>query len=71
MDDYLSADFDAAKATMPYLRSILVQYKVQYKSNAKKPELVALFNEHVKPLRDEILASRAAVKPSAKGIIDA
>ncbi|KAL2020858.1 hypothetical protein VTK56DRAFT_7849 [Thermocarpiscus australiensis] len=69
--DYLQADFDPWSLTVPRLRSILVTHNVQYPSQAKKPQLVELFNEHVLPQSKEILATRARAKRSSKGIVDA
>ncbi|CAK7220062.1 inner nuclear membrane protein enriched at telomere/subtelomere region [Sporothrix curviconia] len=69
--DYLQPGFDPASLTNPRLRSILVTYNVHYPSNAKKPELVELFNEHVAPQAKKILARRARAKRSSMGIVDA
>ncbi|AEO65842.1 uncharacterized protein THITE_2113354 [Thermothielavioides terrestris NRRL 8126] len=69
--DYLQADFDPWSLTVPRLRSILVTHNIQYPSQAKKPQLVDLFNEHVLPQSKQILATRARAKRSSKGIVDA
>ncbi|KAL1906764.1 inner nuclear membrane protein enriched at telomere/subtelomere region [Sporothrix stenoceras] len=69
--DYLQPGFDPAGLTNPRLRSILVTYNVHYPSNAKKPELVELFNTHVAPQASKILARRARAKRSSMGIVDA
>lgn len=69
--DYLQPGFDPAGLTNPRLRSILVTYNVHYPSNAKKPELVELFNIHVAPQASKILARRARAKRSSMGIVDA
>ena len=69
--DYLQPGFDPASLTNPRLRSILVTYNVHYPSNAKKPDLVELFNEHVAPQAKKILARRARAKRSSMGIVDA
>ncbi|KIH86970.1 sister chromatid separation protein [Sporothrix brasiliensis 5110] len=69
--DYLQPGFDPASLTNPRLRSILVTYNVNYPSNAKKPELVELFNANVAPQASKILARRARAKRSSMGIVDA
>ncbi|CAK7562678.1 MAG: inner nuclear membrane protein enriched at telomere/subtelomere region [Sporothrix epigloea] len=69
--DYLQPGFDPASLTNPRLRSILVTYNVHYPSNAKKPELIEMFNEHVAPQAKKILARRARAKRSSMGIVDA
>ncbi|CAK7264733.1 inner nuclear membrane protein enriched at telomere/subtelomere region [Sporothrix epigloea] len=69
--DYLQPGFDPGSLTIPRLRSILVTYNVHYPSNAKKPELVEMFNEHVVPQAKKILARRARAKRSSMGIVDA
>ncbi|KAL2178688.1 Man1-Src1p-C-terminal domain-containing protein [Thermothelomyces heterothallicus CBS 202.75] len=69
--DYLQPDFDPWSLTVPRLRSILVTHNVHYPSQAKKPQLIDLFNEHVQPQSKQILASRARAKRTSKGIVDA
>ena len=69
--DYLQTDFDPWSLTVPRLRSILVTHNVHYPSQAKKPQLIELFNEHVLPQSKQILAARARAKRSSRGIVDA
>ncbi|KAK4250840.1 Man1-Src1p-C-terminal domain-containing protein [Corynascus novoguineensis] len=69
--DYLQADFDPWSLTVPRLRSILVTHNIHYPSQAKKPQLIDLFNEHVQPQSKQILASRARAKRTSRGIVDA
>ncbi|KAL2132293.1 hypothetical protein VTI74DRAFT_3980 [Chaetomium olivicolor] len=69
--DYLQADFDPRTLTVPRLRSILVTHNIHYPSQAKKPQLIELFNEHVLPQSRHILATRARAKRSSRGIVDA
>lgn len=69
--DYLQADFDPWSLTVPRLRSILVTHNIQYPSQAKKPQLIDLFNEHVLPQSKQILATRARAKRTSRGIVDA
>ncbi|OTA98496.1 hypothetical protein M426DRAFT_109532 [Hypoxylon sp. CI-4A] len=68
---YLQPGFDPNSITMSHLRSILVNYNVPYTSNAKKGQLVDLFNQHVAPQAKKILAERARAKRTSKGIFDA
>lgn len=69
--DYLQGDFDPKSLTVPRLRSILVTHNVHYPSQAKKPQLIELFNEHVLPQSNQILAARARAKRTSRGIVDA
>ncbi|KAK4154644.1 Man1-Src1p-C-terminal domain-containing protein [Chaetomidium leptoderma] len=69
--DYLQADFDPWSLTVPRLRSILVTHNIHYPSQAKKPQLVELFDEHVVPQSKQILATRARAKRTSRGIVDA
>ncbi|KAK4190549.1 Man1-Src1p-C-terminal domain-containing protein [Podospora australis] len=69
--DYLLPDFDPKSLTVPRLRSILVTHNVQYPSQAKKPQLIEIFNDQVVPQSKKILAARARVKRMSRGIVDA
>lgn len=69
--DYLQADFDPWSLTVPRLRSVLVTHDVPYPSQAKKPQLVELFIQHVVPQSKHLLAARARAKRSSRGIVDA
>lgn len=68
--DYLEPGFDANSLTVPKLRNVLVTHDVTYPSNAKKPQLVQLFNEEVVPKAKKLLSARRRLKPSSKGIVD-
>ncbi|KAH7064828.1 sister chromatid separation protein-like protein [Macrophomina phaseolina] len=68
--EYFSPDFDPSTITVPRLRSILVAHNVKYPSSAKKPELIALFNQHVAPQAQKYLAAQSRTRRSAKGIVD-
>jgi hypothetical protein len=68
--DYLEPGFDANTLTVPKLRNVLVTHDVTYPSNAKKPQLVQLFNEEVVPQAKKLLAARRRIKPSSRGIVD-
>ena len=71
LSDYLADDFDPTAVTAPRLRSILVAHNVAYPSNAKKPALVHLFNQHVVPQRGKLLAERDHARRTSRGIVDA
>ena len=68
--DYLQPGFDPKSLTIPRLRSILVAHNVPYSSNAKKGQLVEIFNEQIVPQSSKILNARARAKRSSKGIFD-
>lgn len=68
--DYLEPGFDPNSLTVPKLRNVLVTHDVTYPSNAKKPQLVQLFNEEVIPQARKLLSARRRLKPSSRGIVD-
>ncbi|KAI0506103.1 Man1-Src1p-C-terminal domain-containing protein [Xylaria bambusicola] len=68
--DYLQPGFDPKSLTIPRLRSILVAHNVPYSSNAKKGQLVEIFNDQILPQSAKILNARARAKRSSKGIFD-
>jgi hypothetical protein len=68
--DYLEPGFDPNSLTVPKLRNVLVTHDVTYPSNAKKPQLVQLFNEQVIPQAKKLLSARRRLKPSSRGIVD-
>lgn len=47
--DYLMPNFDPNKLRVPELRRILLFHDVEYRSSAKKPELVSLFQANITP----------------------
>ncbi|KAF2478379.1 sister chromatid separation protein-like protein [Lindgomyces ingoldianus] len=67
---YLDPEVEVGKITVPELRSILLKHGVTYPSSAKKPVLVALFNERILPQADKIHLAQARTKPSTRGIED-
>lgn len=67
---YLAPGFDAASLTVPRLRNILLTHDVDYPSNAKKTQLVQLFNDEVTPQARKLLSASKRVKRSARGIVD-
>jgi hypothetical protein len=69
--DYLQTGFDSTSLTVPRLRSILVQYNIPYPSNAKKPQLVEIFEANVLPQSRKILSARARARRTSKGIENA
>lgn len=68
--EYFRPGFDPSSVTVPKLRSILVAHNVKYPSSAKKPELIALFNQYVAPQAQAHLAAQSRTKRSARGIVD-
>ncbi|QDS78184.1 hypothetical protein FKW77_005475 [Venturia effusa] len=72
MDDlgYLEPGFDPNSLTVPKLRNVLVTHDVTYPSNAKKPQLVQLFNDELLPQAKKLLSTRKRMKPSSRGIVD-
>jgi hypothetical protein len=44
--------------------------QIPYPANAKKPDLVKLFNKYIKPQAAALLAQSSAVQPSDVGILD-
>lgn len=69
-EDYLQDGFDPRSVTVPRLRSILVTHNVNF-GNAKKPQLVALVEEHVLPQVPRLREQRAKAKRSSMGIVNA
>ncbi|KAF3017482.1 inner nuclear membrane protein enriched at telomere/subtelomere region [Neopestalotiopsis sp. 37M] len=69
--DYLQPGFDAKSLTIPRLRSALVAHNVNYPANAKKAQLVEIFEEQLRPQAKKILDQRAKAKRSSRGISDA
>ncbi|KAL8767531.1 MAG: hypothetical protein Q9209_005995 [Squamulea sp. 1 TL-2023] len=66
--EYLTPSFDPSTLTVPRLRSILLQYNITYPASAKKPQLLQLFNEELKPRSRKILAARSRIRRTSKGI---
>ncbi|KAL8999243.1 MAG: hypothetical protein Q9169_001908 [Polycauliona sp. 2 TL-2023] len=66
--EYLAPSFDPATLTVPKLRSVLLAHDVTYLASAKKPQLIQLFNEELKPRSRKILAARSRIRRSSKGI---
>lgn len=67
---YFDPNVDSSKITIPELRSILLKHGVTYPSSAKKPQLVALFNDQVLPQAGKIQRTHARTKRSTRGIED-
>ena len=68
--DYLSPGFDPSSLTVPRLRAILVSHDIEYKASAKKADLVQTFNEQLVPKSRKILAARARIRRTSRGIED-
>ncbi|BGP13635.1 hypothetical protein JCM10213_007811 [Rhodosporidiobolus nylandii] len=67
---HLLATFDPNKSKVAELRGILLQHDVPFPSNAKKPDLVKLYEAHIRPQAPTLLAQLSAVRPSTQGILD-
>ncbi|GAA5914884.1 hypothetical protein JCM8208_003037 [Rhodotorula glutinis] len=67
---YLDPGFDPTKAKVAELRGYLLAHDVQYSSIAKKPQLVALFEQHIRPQASALRAQLRGVRASADGILD-
>ena len=67
---YLSPSFDPTSLTMPRLRNILMSHDIPYPASAKKPQLVEIFTQELKPKARKILAARDRVRRTSKGITD-
>ncbi len=67
---YLSPSFDPASLTMPRLRNILMTHEISYPASAKKPQLVDIFTQELKPKARKILAARDKVRRTSRAITD-
>ncbi|GAA5833876.1 hypothetical protein JCM11251_005994 [Rhodosporidiobolus azoricus] len=67
---HLLPSFDPGKAKIAELRGILLEHDIPYASNAKKADLVKLFEKHVRPQAATLLAQSSSVRPSTHGILD-
>lgn len=68
--EYLAPSFDPATLTVPKLRSVLLAHDITYPASAKKPQLIDLFNQELKPRSRKILAARSRIRRTSKGITD-
>ena len=67
---YLSPSFDPSSLTMPRLRNILMTHEIGYPASAKKPQLIDLFVQELKPKARKIMAVRDRVRRTSRGITD-
>lgn len=67
---YLSPSFDPASLTMPRLRNVLMSHDIAYPASAKKPQLIDIFTQELKPKARKILAARDRVRRTSRGITD-
>ena len=67
---YLSPSFDPSSLTMPKLRNVLMSHNISYPASAKKPQLVDIFNQNLKPKARKLLAARDRVRRTSRGITD-
>ena len=65
---YLSPSFDPSSLTIPQLRNVLVTHEITYPASAKKPQLIDLFLQDLKPRARKILAARDRVRRTSAGI---
>ncbi|KAL9005912.1 MAG: hypothetical protein Q9188_001326 [Gyalolechia gomerana] len=68
--EYLSPSFDPATLSVARLRSLLLEHHIKYNPSAKKPQLIELFNQELKPRSRKILAARSRIRRTSKGITD-
>lgn len=68
--EYLAPSFDPSTLTMAKLRGILMTHNIAYSSAAKKSDLVDLFSAQLAPRARKILAARARIRRTSKGITD-
>ena len=67
---YLSPSFDPSSLTMAELRNIFMTHDINYLASAKKPQLVEIFIQELKPKARKILAARDRVRRTSRGITD-
>ena len=67
---YLSPSFDPASLKVPQLRNILMSHDISYPASAKKPQLIDIFTQELKPKARKILAARDRVRRTSRGITD-
>ena len=67
---YLSPSFDPSSLTMPRLRNVLMSHDIAYPASAKKPQLIDIFTQELKPKARKILAARERVRRTSRGITD-
>ena len=68
--EYLQPSFNPNTITVPRLRNIFMTHEIQYPPSAKKPELVEIFNQELKPKAKKLLAARDHVRRTSRGITD-
>ncbi|KAK9469476.1 Man1-Src1p-C-terminal domain-containing protein [Lipomyces arxii] len=73
MDDlsYLQPGFDPSTLRVPELRRALVMHEVHFPSTAKKAVLIDLFNQHIVPNSQRLLATAEATGEKVSAIVDA
>lgn len=67
-DEYLSPDFDSQNLRVAELRRIFFEHSIEFKSTAKKAELVQIFNDQVKPRAAQLLRAKLNPAPSTNKI---
>lgn len=67
-NEYLSPAFDAQTLRVAELRRIFFEHNIDFKSAAKKAELVQIFNDEVRPQASDWLKAKQNPAPSANKI---
>lgn len=65
---YLSTSFDPLTLRIAELRRIFLEHNIDFKSTAKKAELVQIFNDEVRPQAAALLRAKLSPLPSANVI---
>ncbi|SCV67100.1 BQ2448_5746 [Microbotryum intermedium] len=68
--EHLRPEFDPNKIVVAQLRNILLRHDVPWPANAKKTQLVALYESHIRPQAPMLLRESLGVKASDYGILD-
>lgn len=71
--DYLNDGFDPSKLTIPQLLGVLSHHGIPYTGNAKKSQLLSLFEQDIRGNIDELREQRLAMdgsQASDRGITD-
>lgn len=62
---YLQPDFDSQSLKVAELRRVFLEHDIDYKSTAKKADLVQIFNDKIKPIASQLLrAKQSPIKSS-------
>ena len=67
---YLLPTFDPSSLTVPRLRNALMSHEIKFPPSAKKPQLIDIFTQELKPKAHKILTARDKVRRTSRGIMD-